>query len=140
MQEIEGEEAELREEGEALAARLAGVDAGAAQLESAAAVLEKLGARLQEPIRWDLQRELMENLVEQVRVDTVEQGGQRVASIAVLYRLAATEPGIRDLGQPASAVSLRALQPRASTPRWVFTFQTGPPRRAGVPLAIAAGA
>jgi len=136
MQEIEGEEAELRAEMDVLAARLAGVDAGASQLESAAAVLEKLGARLQEPMRWGLQRELVESLVEQVRVDTVEQGSQRVASIVVTYRLAASMP---DAAPPAWAMPLRGMRPPDGTRGWVFTIPSST-RRAGVPVAITASA
>jgi len=88
MQAIEAEVAGLRVEIETLAARLEAVDSGAAQLDATAALLEKLGARLQEPLGWQLQRELIEHLVQQVRVDTIEQDGKRTASITMIYRLA----------------------------------------------------
>jgi hypothetical protein len=70
MQEMASEEDGLRAEMAELAQRLEGVDTEAAQLDAAAGVLEKLGARLREPLSWELRRELIESLVEQVRVDT----------------------------------------------------------------------
>ena len=87
MQEIAAEEEALRAEMAELAQRLEGVDTEAAQLDTAAGVLEKLGARLQEPISWELRRELIESLVEKVRVDTRQKEGNREASITVTYRL-----------------------------------------------------
>ena len=81
------EEEALRAEMAELAQRLEGVDTEAAQLDTAAGVLEKLGARLQEPLSWELRRELIESLVEQVRVDTRQKEGNREASITVTYRL-----------------------------------------------------
>ena len=89
MQEIAAEEEALRAEMAELAQRLEEVDTEAAQLDAAAGVLEKLGARLQEPISWELRRELIESLVEKVRVDTRQKEGNREASITVTYRLSA---------------------------------------------------
>jgi len=87
MQEIEEEEGALRAQMAELAQRLEGVDTEAVQIDTAAGVLEKLGARLREPLSWELRRELIESLVEQVRVDTRQKEGQRAASVTATYRL-----------------------------------------------------
>jgi len=50
---------------------------------------------LHEELSWELRRELVENLVEQVRVDTREDGGQRVACIAVIYWFASQRGSAR---------------------------------------------
>ncbi len=86
MQEIAEEEAALQAQIMELSRSLEG-DTEAVQLATAAAVLEQLRTRLDEPLNWELRRELIENLVERVRVDTREIKGNRVATITVTYRL-----------------------------------------------------
>jgi hypothetical protein len=50
------------------------MDTDAAQMDAVAGMLQKLGDRLQEPLSAGLRRELFETLVEQVRVDTRQEG------------------------------------------------------------------
>jgi site-specific DNA recombinase len=49
-----------------------------------------LGARLQEPLSWEARRQLVESLVERVRVDTREQAQERIARITATYRFSAS--------------------------------------------------
>ena len=83
MEEIEAEETRLRSKVLELRQRMEGVETESSQLESAAGILERLGARLEGALSWEMRRELVECLVEQVRVDTTETNGQRTACIKV---------------------------------------------------------
>jgi hypothetical protein len=94
MQQIAQEEDTLRGALGELSARLAGMGTEAAQLAAARTALEALGARLEEPLSWEARRQLLESLVEQVRVNTCEQGRERVAMVSVTYRFS-TSPAIR---------------------------------------------
>ena len=85
--EIAAEEDALRVQMAELTRQLESVSSEAAQLDFATAVLDKLRARLHEELSWEARRELMESLVEQVRVDTRQEGEKRVARITVIYRL-----------------------------------------------------
>jgi hypothetical protein len=104
MQEMAEEEVALRAEMAELARQLEGVDTATAQLDAAAGVLEKLEARLREPLSWELRRELIESLVEQVRVDTRQHGDHREASITVTYRFSSGSDS-RALGSRSARVS-----------------------------------
>ena len=113
------EEVALRAEMAELARQLEGVDTEAAQLDTAAGILQKLEVRLREPLRWELRRELIESLVEQVRVDTHQRGVHREASITVTYRFSSCSDN-RSLrsriasGSPNSAPQLKLrIQNRA---------------------------
>jgi len=94
MREIEEEEAGLRTEMGELVRRLEGVDTEAAQLAAATGVLERLGARWQTTLSGESRREMVECLVEQVRVDTRDSGGQRQAWVTVIYRVSETRAAI----------------------------------------------
>jgi hypothetical protein len=131
MQEIAEEEAALHTSIGELALRLEGVGTAAAQLEAAAGILEKLGTRLQETLSWELQRELIERLVEEVRVDTREQGGQRVAGITVTCRFS-TGCAI----QPSSGSARRFPRTPDGGPRLELRIAPRPGRRAAALMAI----
>ncbi|HUE03164.1 MAG TPA: recombinase family protein [Bryobacteraceae bacterium] len=90
MQQMAQEEDTLRGELSELSARLAGIGSEAAQLAAARTALEALGARLQEPLSWEARRQLVESLVERVRVDTREQAQERIARITATYRFSAS--------------------------------------------------
>ena len=85
--EIAVEEDALRVQMAELTRHLQSVDSEAAQLDFTAVILDKLGARLHEELSWEARRELIESLVEQVRVDTQPEGERRVARITVIYRV-----------------------------------------------------
>src|SRR5262249_39298261 len=90
MDQIEAEEAALRARIEELSARLRAVEVGSVQLGSAGALLAKLRARLDGPLSWELKRQLVEKLVEGIRVDTFKENGKGRAEVTVPYRLAST--------------------------------------------------
>jgi site-specific DNA recombinase len=89
MQEIAQEEDGLRAEIGELSQRLEGTGTQAVQLEAARTALDTLRARLQESPSWELRRQLVESLVERVRVDTRQEGQERVARIRATYRFSA---------------------------------------------------
>jgi hypothetical protein len=94
MQQITQEEDTLRGELSELSVRLEGIGTEAAQLAAARTALETLGARLEEPLSWDSRPQLVESLVEGVRVDTRVEAEERTAVIMVTYRFSAS-PAIR---------------------------------------------
>jgi site-specific DNA recombinase len=112
MQEMAEEEAALRGAMAELHRQLQGVAAEAAQMDMAAGALQRLATRLQAgPLDRDIRRELIENLVERVRVDTRQTGEQRQALIMVTYRFAAG-PKDRALGAPkANETAVAAFTP-----------------------------
>jgi chromosome segregation ATPase len=111
MQEIAEEEGALQAQVVELSRSLSGVDTEAMQLEAAARALEKLRPRLDEPSSGELRRSLIESLVEQVRVDTREITGNRVATVTVSYRLS-TCPTIRPMIGVKDARSLPDRAPK----------------------------
>jgi len=123
MEEIEAEETDLRSKVVELSQRLEGVQTESAQLEAAAGILERLGARLAGALSWEMRRELVECLVEQVRVDTTETNGRRTASIKVRYRLAEDRPVIsRPARMPGKKVRTLDWQPASDrAPRFEIT-------------------
>jgi ribosome-binding factor A len=49
--------------------------------------LQRLSEQLAQPLTWEVKRELVEALVEEVRVDTVEDDrGRKEAKVTVTYR------------------------------------------------------
>ena len=57
---------------------------------SSRALLQELGRRLDEPISWDIKRQLIEIFVRGIRVDTIEAGGKKVNTVTVTYRFASS--------------------------------------------------
>jgi site-specific DNA recombinase len=88
LDQISREEAGLRANIEDVSARLSGVSDGAAQLQSAPALLQKLRGRLDAGVSWGVKRQLIEALVGGIRIDTCQMDGKRCASLAVTYRFA----------------------------------------------------
>jgi len=64
------------------------------QLESTAELLRDLNRRLDEPLTWELQRQLVELLVEEVRVDTIDPDGKRESRVTVTYRFPTSQASI----------------------------------------------
>jgi hypothetical protein len=124
MDQIDREEAALKVRIDDLATQLRGTEAGAARLGSASAVLAKLRARLDEPISWERKRQLIETLVEGVRVDTFHENGKRCAAVTVTYRLASrvdicTDRGSCNERDSSQKVECRAGWPGMSNPRYL---------------------
>ena len=89
LDEIERERAGLQEALQGLRDRIQGTETASAQLRSAEALLCALNARLDAPLTFELKRELVETLVESIRVDTLIEGRHRDLQVTVAYRFAA---------------------------------------------------
>ncbi len=90
LDEIASEETSLRLQIDDLAAKLRGIEAGDKNLASTEALLQELGRRLDEPISWDIKRQLIEIFVRGIRVDTIESSGKKVNTVTVTYRFASS--------------------------------------------------
>jgi site-specific DNA recombinase len=85
LDQIDGEEtALLAELGEAQA-RAEGMAGQAARLRTAEQLLNELHARLDEPLTWELKRQLVELLVVEIRIRTEELDGKTVPIAEVTY-------------------------------------------------------
>jgi site-specific DNA recombinase len=115
MDQIDREESMLRANIDDVMATLRGVTDGAAQLQSAQALLEKLRDRLDEGLSWEVKRQLIEALVGGVRIDTGEEEGKRRASIAVTYRFAGSIATCTDTRAGNNCTEYNARVPRL---RW----------------------
>jgi hypothetical protein len=82
---VEKERRDLTEALEAARERVGCVQAVTSQIDSEEALLKELNGRLDEPITWELKRELVETLVEGIRVDTVNENGRKEAVVHVTY-------------------------------------------------------
>jgi len=96
MDEIGVEEEALRERIQQLKMEIEGARKVEAQLETTAELLRELNRRLDEPLTWELQRKLVELLVDEVRVDTIEPGGKRDSRVRVTYRFDVPRTSIAD--------------------------------------------
>lgn len=85
MDQMEREEAGIRANIEDLSAGLRGLADATAQLQSTQALLEKLRDRLEQGIPSEVKRQLVEALVGNIRINTVEENGKRCACIVVTY-------------------------------------------------------
>jgi site-specific DNA recombinase len=90
MNDIEAEE-------QALSQAIAELDQGAAHasqqaeyLVSAETLLNQLRTRLDEPLSWELKRQLIEVLVGNVRIDTAEHDGKKAGTAIATYRFASS--------------------------------------------------
>ncbi len=86
MEEIGAEQVALQAQISELQAKIAVADSIGNNMTTAEAVLERLRARLDDPITWEQKRRLVEILVAGIRVDTVETNGVKQAQITVTYR------------------------------------------------------
>jgi site-specific DNA recombinase len=109
MAEIERERGELTEALKAARERLDSLQEATSRIDSAEALLRELNGRLDEPITWELKREIVETLVECIRVDTVEENGRKEAVVHVTYNFDPPHSGIdtrtdRDSSTPRRTV------------------------------------
>jgi len=89
LDQIKGEEAGLKKQLEQLAQQIKGIESAEAGLTAAKSVPQELKTKLDQPLTWDLKRQLVEALVEGIRVDTVDDAGKKDAVITVTYRFGA---------------------------------------------------
>lgn len=94
---------EIVAEEESLRTRLAAVRSpepvqDAEALASVPAMLEKLREKLDAGITWELKRQLVEVLVDGIRIDTVEAGNRREAVVNVRYRFVSSLHACTDRG------------------------------------------
>jgi site-specific DNA recombinase len=86
MDEIGAEEKALQERVRQLTAEAEGTRTMEAQIQSTGDLLRELNRRLDEPVTWELKRQLVELLVEEVRADTIESDGKPDSRVTVTYR------------------------------------------------------
>jgi transcriptional regulator with XRE-family HTH domain len=91
MAEIGSEESVLKTQVEQLRARSTGADSIRKTIGSAETLLKELRSRFDEPVSWEIKRELIEILVASIRVENVECDGVERSKITVMYRF--SEPG-----------------------------------------------
>ena len=65
-----------------------------AQLKGIGDVLAKLNRRLDGPLSWEFKRQLVETLVESVRVETVGEGSERDSRVTATYHFSAPDTPI----------------------------------------------
>jgi site-specific DNA recombinase len=97
LDDIAKEETALRTQIELITSKLRGVEAGDQNLASAEALLQKLRRRLDEPISWEIKRQLIEIFVAGIRMDTIEVSGKKANAVAVTYRFASSVDNCTDI-------------------------------------------
>jgi site-specific DNA recombinase len=102
MEQIAQEEDAVRGELSELSIRLEGIGSEARQVAVARTAIETLGARLVEPLSWDVRRQLVESLIDNVRVDTRGEARERIAVITVTYRFSHSPAIQQRPARPAS--------------------------------------
>jgi site-specific DNA recombinase len=106
MEEIQKEEAALEAQIEELKNQVRGADSISQAVSSAEALLTRLRKRLDQPISWELKRQIIEVLVAGIEVETVEVCGVKQARTTVTYRFSLPEEPARVL-LPTSYASAR---------------------------------
>jgi len=87
LDQIQQEEADTQHNLENVQEQLRSVQGKESSLQSAKELLQRLSRHLEEPLTWELKRQLIEVLVEVIRVDTVEDSaGRKEAKVTVTYR------------------------------------------------------
>lgn len=93
LDDVQKEETHLRDQIDAMQERLRAGQATEQQVRGAAGLLTQLRARLDEPMTWELQRQLVEALVARIVVDTTtDESGKKHAKVRVTYRFDETHP------------------------------------------------
>lgn len=95
LDQIQGEEGALRQQLERLTERARGMEAATEELHGVESTLRELNRRLDGSLTWELRRELIETLVGEMRIVTVEAGGKREPEVHVRYRFASTTTRMR---------------------------------------------
>ena len=97
MAEIAAEEGRLVERIREMETEMENLRTAETRLESTGVMLRELNDRLDQPLTWELQRQVVELLVAEARVDTIEPEGKRESRVTVTYRFPAppTSTGTR---------------------------------------------
>ena len=94
MDEIGKEETALEAQAADLRGKLGHAGSIAATVRSAETLLAELRKRLDEPVSWELKRNLIEVLVSGIRVETVDGGEGKQAKTTVIYRFSSPDGGM----------------------------------------------
>jgi site-specific DNA recombinase len=87
LDQIQQDEANMQKDLEDIQERLRCLQEKVDGLRYANELLQRLSEQLAQPLTWEVKRELVEALVEEVRVDTVEDDrGRKEAKVTVTYR------------------------------------------------------
>ena len=97
MEEIAKEERALEVQIEELRNQIRGSDSVSQAVTSAEALLTRLRKRLDQPVSWELKRQLIEVLVAGIEVETIEVCSVRQARTTVTYRFSLPEEPARVL-------------------------------------------
>ncbi|HJT58432.1 MAG TPA: recombinase family protein [Ktedonobacteraceae bacterium] len=91
LDQIEQEERDLQKEIEQLQGLMQDAQNIETTLRSTEETLKRLRQHLEEPITWELKRQLIEDLIERIVIDTVEnEHGKKESKIMVIYRFGAS--------------------------------------------------
>ncbi len=106
LQQVKQEETVLQRELQAMVEQAAHLEIAGGRHRVAEDLLQELRTRMAEPITWEMKRRLVECLVKSIRVDTVEEHGQKRAIIHVLYGFDNSTPAAnrRDTGSCSQSV------------------------------------
>ena len=91
LDEIKLEEAGLKKELERLSDLARSAETASTQLKTAEQLLLDLNQKLDQPITWELKRQVVETLVAGIEAETVESNGKKEAIIHVSYRFGSPE-------------------------------------------------
>ena len=86
MEAIETERRQLTEALETARESLCGATDAKTGIDSAETLLRELNGRLDGTLTWELKREIVETLVEQILVETVQEDGKKRAIVHVTYK------------------------------------------------------
>jgi site-specific DNA recombinase len=91
LDQIQQEESDLQKQIERLQGLVQDAHTMETALRSTEELLQKLRQRLEEPLTWELKRNLIEALIERILIQTIEtQEGKKEARITVIYRFGAS--------------------------------------------------
>ncbi|HJT58431.1 MAG TPA: recombinase family protein [Ktedonobacteraceae bacterium] len=87
LDQLQLDEANVQKELEDIQEQLQRLQKKVDGLRYAHELLHRLSERLEQPLTWDIKRELVEALVEEIRVDTLlDEKGKKEAKVTVTYR------------------------------------------------------
>jgi hypothetical protein len=90
MAAVEKEERALTDQIETAKDSLGQRDHANRSFATCKALLDALGARLDEPISWEVKREFVEVLVAGIKIDTTELSGAKTNVVMITYKFADT--------------------------------------------------
>ncbi|MCK4414947.1 MAG: recombinase family protein [Candidatus Eisenbacteria sp.] len=121
MAAIENERKGLSEALEGARQRLQGLTQATTDLDATETLLAELNGRLDGPLTFELKREIVETLVEGIRVETTETNGRKEAVVHITYRFDAPRDAI------VTRTDTRAVHNRTARIRRSYWCQRRPP-------------